>query len=199
MARKPILVGGKREEIICAAQKLFLKNGYDGTSVRMVLDEVGGEVGMFYHYFSSKKELFEKVVEHFIKEQGEQLSILMSSELANTSMGTKLEQLIEYYYSSMAAFEKLANGEIHWTVLTAFHAMTVESMLPYFKALITHILTLEGNDEVVNIDCITAFVLKGISGLLRAKSFLVLTREQQKAMIVELVCRVLRVSVDIFN
>lgn len=199
MARKPILVGGKREEIICAAQKLFLKNGYDGTSVRMVLDEVGGEVGMFYHYFSSKKELFEKVVEHFIKEQGEQLSILMSSELANTSMDTKLEQLIEYYYSSMAAFEKIANGEIHWTVLTAFHTMTVESMLPYFKALITHILTLEGNDEVVNIDCITAFVLKGISGLLRSKSFLVLSKEQQKAMIVELVCRVLRVSVNIFN
>lgn len=34
MARKPAVDGGKRAEIAKAALELFLKNGYDGTSVR---------------------------------------------------------------------------------------------------------------------------------------------------------------------
>ena len=59
MARKAILEGGKRDEILDKAILLFTQNGYEGTSVRMILQEVGGEIGMFYHYFSSKEELFD--------------------------------------------------------------------------------------------------------------------------------------------
>lgn len=34
----------------------------------MILDKVNGEIGMFYHYFKSKDELFQKVVESFFKD-----------------------------------------------------------------------------------------------------------------------------------
>ena len=51
MARKAVLTGGKRDEIIDIAMKLFFENGYEATSVRMIMNEVGGEIGMFYHYF----------------------------------------------------------------------------------------------------------------------------------------------------
>ena len=76
MARKAVLEGGKRDEILNAALELFLINGYDGTSIRMILERVGGEVGMFYHYFQSKQEVFNKAFEVFMKKQGEQLSSL---------------------------------------------------------------------------------------------------------------------------
>ena len=59
MARKAVLEGGKREEIITAAEQLFFTEGFEKTSVRMILEKVGGEVGMFYHYFKSKEELFD--------------------------------------------------------------------------------------------------------------------------------------------
>ena len=52
MARKALLTGGKRDEIIYAAMELFFENGYEATSVRMILDKVNGEVCMFYHYFN---------------------------------------------------------------------------------------------------------------------------------------------------
>ena len=58
MARKPAAEGGKKEALITTALKLFMENGYENTSVRMILNEVGGEVGMFYHYFKSKDALF---------------------------------------------------------------------------------------------------------------------------------------------
>ena len=68
MARKPVLEGGKRDEIIDAATQLFFTEGFEGTSVRMILGRVGGEVGMFYHYFSSKEELFDIVVDRFFRQ-----------------------------------------------------------------------------------------------------------------------------------
>ena len=49
MARKAVLEGGKRDEIIMTAMKLFFEHGYEATSVRMIMNEVGGEIGMFYH------------------------------------------------------------------------------------------------------------------------------------------------------
>lgn len=35
MARKPLLTGGKKDEIMDTAMKLFFENGYEATSVRM--------------------------------------------------------------------------------------------------------------------------------------------------------------------
>ena len=65
MPRKPVLEGGKRDEIISTAMQLFFENGYEATSVRMILDRVGGEVGMFYHYFKSKEEMVMKLLSHY--------------------------------------------------------------------------------------------------------------------------------------
>ena len=65
MARKAVLQGGKRDEIINVATKQFFEKGYEETSIRSILNDVGGEVGMFYHYFKSKDELFQVVVERF--------------------------------------------------------------------------------------------------------------------------------------
>ena len=67
MARKPNPEGGKRDEIIAAATELFFTGGFEGTSVRKILGRVGGEVGMFYHYFASKEELFDVVVDWTIR------------------------------------------------------------------------------------------------------------------------------------
>ena len=81
MARKAVLTGGKRDEIIDIAMKLFFENGYEATSVRMIMNEVGGEIGMFYHYFKSKDMLFDQVVESFFKKYREKFeAMLMSCE-----------------------------------------------------------------------------------------------------------------------
>lgn len=40
MARKAVVAGGKRDELVDAALKLFLERGYEATSVRAVLEAV---------------------------------------------------------------------------------------------------------------------------------------------------------------
>jgi len=53
----------RRNEILDAAQQLFAFKGYDQTSVQDVLDAAGISKGAFYHYFTSKSELLDCLVE----------------------------------------------------------------------------------------------------------------------------------------
>src|ERR671922_2388076 len=48
----------RRPEVLDAALKLFLKSGYDGTSMQAVADEAGGTKPVVYACFNSKDQLF---------------------------------------------------------------------------------------------------------------------------------------------
>jgi len=54
-----------REKILDAVFKLVYINGYNGTSMSMILKECGIPKGSLYHYFKSKKEL----VLHVLRER----------------------------------------------------------------------------------------------------------------------------------
>lgn len=199
MARKAILHGGKRDEILECATKLFLKYGYEGTSIRMILNDVGGEVGMFYHYFNSKKELFDKVFEHFMNQQGIKLNKLLATDITLETPYQKLERLIEYFSQSMNDYQKLSDGNIHWSILSALHELTVYSLQPTVKDLISKLCHKCGVDVSTEINWITPYLLKGISGLLHEKSFLEFPQSKQLQIIIELVCRTLKIPIDTFQ
>ena len=52
----------RRSELIACAQKLFYSKGYESTSVRDIVDEVGVAKGTFYYYFDSKQAILEALV-----------------------------------------------------------------------------------------------------------------------------------------
>ena len=58
MSKTPTSESSKRNEILAAALALFLENGYEKTSVRMISQKVGCEVGLVYYYFKTKIILF---------------------------------------------------------------------------------------------------------------------------------------------
>ena len=199
MARRAVLEGGKRDEILNVALELFLINGYDGTSIRMILERVGGEVGMFYHYFQSKQEVFNKAFEVFMKRQGEQLSSLMSEKLNNMTPRKRLEHLKTGYIKAMSDYAKLSSNNIHWTVLSTLHEMTLEAMLPSFTVMLMEILQFAQKDNLNDIEWIAPFILKGISGLLHKKSFIELSEEKQMELIIDFLCRMLQIPKEIFS
>ena len=53
----------RRDEILHAAQRVFARGGYRGSSITEVIKESGLSAGAIYSYFSSKEELFQAVVE----------------------------------------------------------------------------------------------------------------------------------------
>ena len=53
----------RRDAFVDVAQRLIQARGYEQTSIQDVLDELDASRGAFYHYFGSKADLLEAVVE----------------------------------------------------------------------------------------------------------------------------------------
>ena len=74
MAKK----GETREVILDAAEKVFFQNGFEKTSVKMILEEAQIVTGSFYHFFPSKEALFEAVTERFLNAYAERIGGMRS-------------------------------------------------------------------------------------------------------------------------
>jgi AcrR family transcriptional regulator len=55
----------RREAFLDAAQGLIQTKGYEAMSVQDVLDSLEASKGAFYHYFDSKQDLLEAVIDRF--------------------------------------------------------------------------------------------------------------------------------------
>ena len=62
---------GRRESILDAAEDLFLRQGYEGTSVHQVVQRVGIAQGTFYYHFPSKEAVLDALVERALHPFGE--------------------------------------------------------------------------------------------------------------------------------
>ena len=58
----------KRNEILDAAQRLVYTKGFDQMSIQDILDELHISKGAFYHYFDSKSDLLEALIERMVQE-----------------------------------------------------------------------------------------------------------------------------------
>lgn len=57
-----------RERIIGSALRLFARNGYAATSVRMIAEEAGISQGLLYNYFAGKEGLLRAIVERSMED-----------------------------------------------------------------------------------------------------------------------------------
>ena len=183
MARKAVLEGGKRDEILAAARDLFLEKGYDATSVRMILDRVGGEVGMFYHYFKSKEELFQQVVERFFRDY--RLQLVEITEGCD-SPEEFFRRFLAHLGDSMKIYHGLS-GNMHWTVQYAMSARTALEMKPAIMELIKR----WGCRSEEPADIVAGQLLFGISGTLHSPSFERMSEEERWQPLMDLAQRLL--------
>jgi AcrR family transcriptional regulator len=59
----------RRNEILDAAQTLVYTKGYEHMSIRDILNSLGISKGAFYHYFDSKGEVLDNLVERMVVEE----------------------------------------------------------------------------------------------------------------------------------
>jgi TetR/AcrR family transcriptional repressor of nem operon len=62
------LVGSKKEDIICKTSSLMHSRGYENTKLSDILSEAGIGKGQFYHYFTSKRDLANSVIDYLISD-----------------------------------------------------------------------------------------------------------------------------------
>lgn len=78
----------RKSEIVATACQMFLSKGYDRTTMQDVMRYLGIAKGTIYHYFSSKDELLEAVIDSVAEAE-----MLRLKELLENIEGTALERL----------------------------------------------------------------------------------------------------------
>ena len=183
MARRAVINGGRRDEIIQTAMKLFFEHGYEATSVRMIMDEVGGEIGMFYHYFKSKDALFDAVAQYFFHQFHARFSAILESCASAEDL---LDAFLPLYTQSMNQFDKLRSN-MHWTIQYALHGRTVAQMVPEAAAFIRRIKPETGKTA----DLKAAQLVYGISGTIHSADFAAMDEDRKKACLSDFIGAVL--------
>jgi AcrR family transcriptional regulator len=95
----------RRQEFLDAAQELFYSQGYEQTSISLILEKVGVAKGTFYHYFDSKADLLSALTDRISKRNLESLQPIVDDKQMSS-----LEKLNQYFNRSQSL--KTTNREI---------------------------------------------------------------------------------------
>ncbi len=82
----------KKQEIIKIALHLFLENGYENTSIHTILQAASISKGAMYHYFISKEDVLDAVINFVIDQDASRFQTIMDDK--NISAVEKLQMLI---------------------------------------------------------------------------------------------------------
>ena len=70
----PVKHEEKRQEILAAAKRCFVRHGLRGASIAGICTEAGISPGHLYHYFESKDAILQAIVEAVLERNAEQFS-----------------------------------------------------------------------------------------------------------------------------
>jgi Transcriptional regulator len=128
----------RRREIVSASRSLFLSQGYENTTMQDIMTKLQIAKGTAYHYFRSKEELLDEVVEDMVTEY---VSAIEAS--LNKSKGTALEKMqilatigriVSPSTDILAdALHRFDNREMHARLL----AITVTRLSPLYARVIS--------------------------------------------------------------
>ena len=182
MARKAVTKGGKRDEIIAAALSLFFEKGYEGTSVRSIMNTAGGEIGLFYYYFKSKDEVFDIAIERFVEGYRPGFENAFAKGVANPH--SALSIFFEFVRTSTVQFRQKYDGTLHWAVRRAIRERALEIMEPYLEKIIGLLIENGMPEPSVDHHILAVMLTHGVGGVILhadAEAYLNAEPEMKKA------------------
>lgn len=155
----------RKQELISIALNQFVQNGYEKTSVRSILKEANGEIGMFYYYFESKNDIFEAALDYyneiFIEKLKESIDM-------NQSVLQQFDSILVNTFASIDKYRQF-NKEASSETILILHASTLDKLVPIFKDNLKKnepSLSSYKDEELMSM---VRFLLYGISGIIHNK------------------------------
>ncbi|MBN2048150.1 MAG: TetR/AcrR family transcriptional regulator [Anaerolineaceae bacterium] len=115
MARTTKTYEDRRNEILDVAQAIFYTKGYDQTSIQEILDQIGIAKGTFYHYFPSKLDLLEGVVDRLVEQSAAILQAIVDDPALEP-----VDKVNTFFSAGMAI--KVQNPAFYSTILRVWQA-----------------------------------------------------------------------------
>jgi len=92
----------KREEILSAAEKLFISQPYNKVSIRSIAKSAGVSPALILYYFNNKEQLFDQLIEEHTNRFKEQFSKYQRVE--GIQLQQLISELIEFWESAPNIF-----------------------------------------------------------------------------------------------
>jgi TetR/AcrR family transcriptional regulator len=96
--------------ILDAARKVFLENGFDGTSMQMIATEAGINKALLHYYYRSKDRLFEAV---FIEAFGQMAPNLVKVFMSDMPFEEMIRAFVDAYISALLKFPQIPQFILH--------------------------------------------------------------------------------------
>lgn len=128
----------RRKQFLDAAGALFAARGYEGVSVRDILDEVADKSAspsVFYYYFKSKDDVYRAVLERMTQEYVARLSVMAQS---GERLGQKFAAMLSFMRNavqkdSFAANDSSAENRLFYLDLKE---RVTQSFVPFWESLL---------------------------------------------------------------
>lgn len=150
----------KMNKLLDAAEELFTKNGFHGTSISDICKKAGTAVGTFYIYFETKTDVYRYLMWKYQTE----IKALLAGSIKSCSTRVEMER------EGIKCFVKFAikNPNVYniiWGSLSIDQKLFVD-YYSYFAESYTYALK-KSSDEVEDLDHTTvAYMLMGISNFI---------------------------------
>lgn len=96
--------------ILDAARKVFLDNGFDGTTMQKIADEAGINKALLHYYFRSKDRLFEAV---FIEAFSRMIPNIMRIFFSDLPFNDKIRAWVDAYISALLQYPMIPQFILH--------------------------------------------------------------------------------------
>ncbi len=100
----------RKKEILDTALELFMKNGYENTSVGDIVEKLGVAQGLFYYYFKSKDEVYRAAMEQFADDFAVQLVSIVTGSIP---LMDKIEKVLKCMSDMIAESEHALMDQAH--------------------------------------------------------------------------------------
>jgi len=132
----------RRDEIINAAQNLFIEKGFAKTKVSDIVKKINVSQGVFYYYFSSKEDIIDEIVDRYMK-------LLIESSAAVGKCGDlsgteKLKRMSECQLN----INTMENNRIHAIKGVDIHERILKRLILDYVPLMNESFKKEGGKEM---------------------------------------------------
>ncbi|MBK8503879.1 MAG: TetR/AcrR family transcriptional regulator [Saprospiraceae bacterium] len=177
------------EKIIQAAEKVFVRDGYDGARMQSIADEAEINKAMLHYYFRSKEKLFQQILTGKIKAF---LPTILGIIQAEMTILQKFEAVVDGYLKMLSENPRLPI----FILFSTYRNPVILEQLPreVFHGLIGFIKKAIRNGELKKVDpehllvsmmgmCVFPYVAKPIASHMLGKSddeYLLFLRNRKK-------------------
>lgn len=125
----------RKQELVDIALAQFMEKGYEKTSIRSIVGQAGGEVGMFYHYFDSKEAIFQAVLEQYNADLIAEVTRLAAQDELN-NFEAFLAAVLSGMEQSFQRYSVMQPQRPDVPMLLMLHQATLRKVLPLLCELL---------------------------------------------------------------